>query len=83
MAYGYRDLSEKMEEAVRVMRVHGKLIRYDGGFWSWVNVEIHRHKNGADTYESPIWYCGVGTLRALVKRGVVTLDEENKSCQLI
>ena len=74
MAYGYRNLSTKMEEAVRIMKAHGKLIRYDGGFWSWINVEIH---------DAPIWYCGVGTLRALAKRGAIILDEENKSCQLL
>lgn len=83
MAYGYRDLSAKMEEAVRIMKAHGKLIRYDGGFWSWAGVEIHHCKNGAGTYSCPIWYCSVLTLRALAKRNIVTLDEENKVCQLI
>lgn len=83
MAYGYRDLSEKMEGAVRVMKAHGKLIRYDGGFWSWDGVAIHHCRNGAGAYDVPIWHCGVGTLRGLKKRGVVILDEENKFCQLI
>lgn len=83
MAYGHRNLSAKMEESVRIMRTHGKLIRYDGGFWSWVGVEIHHCRNGADTYRCPIWYCSVRTLRALDKRHIVTLDEENKVCQII
>lgn len=83
MAYGYRDLSAKMEETIRIMKVHGKLIRYSGGFWSWVGVEMHLSRMGADTYKHPIWHCDVKTLRALAKRGVVLLDEENKFCQLI
>lgn len=83
MAYGYRDLSAKMEEAVRIMKAHGKLVRYDGGFWSWVGVEIHHYRNGADTYDCPIWNCGVRTLRALAKRRIIILDEERGLCQLI
>lgn len=83
MAYGYRDLSTKMEETVRIMKAHGKLIRYNSGFWSWSGVEMHISRNGADIYKHPIWYCGIGTLRALAKRGIVILDEENKFCQLI
>ena len=84
MAYGYKDLSAKMEEAVRIMKAHGKLIRYDSGFWSWVGVEIHYCRNGVNTYlRLPIWHCGIGTLRALVKRQIVTLDEESEVCQLI
>jgi len=83
MDYGYRDLSAKMEETVRIMKAHGELIRYDSGFWSWVGVEMRHFRNGADTYDCPIWHCGIGTLRALAKIHIVTLDEENKVCQLI
>lgn len=71
-----RDLSAKMKETVQVMKAHGKLIRYNYGFWSWCGVEI-------DTHNVPIWYCDVRTLRGLEKREVVILDEENRFCQLI
>lgn len=82
MAYGYGNLSSKMEETVRIMNAHGNLIRYIGGFWSWIGVEKHQCKNGGNTYDVPIWYCDVKTLRALAKRGIIILDEEKKVCKL-
>lgn len=82
MAYGYTDLSPKMEEALRCMKTNGNLIRYNGGFWSWSNVKMTHCKNGSEEYKVPIWYCTVNTLRALAKRGAVALDETANVCKL-
>lgn len=71
MAYGYRDLSSKMEETLRVMVKHRKLVRYDGGFWSWEGCEIKHCLN----FDCPMWYCLVNTLRSLHRRGAIVLDE--------
>lgn len=60
-----------------------KLVRYDGCFWSWKNVELEPLYNGK-TFMCmvPIWYCSVKTLRALKKRGIVFLNEAEKICIL-
>lgn len=71
MAYGYRNLSPKMEETLRIMIKHRKLIRYDGGFWSWEGCKMEHGIN----FDCPMWYCLVNTLRALHKRGAIVLDE--------
>ena len=63
------NLSPTMMQVTEQMELHGELIRYPGGFWSWRDVEIKR--------EIPVWYCDVKTLRALGKRGIVNLDETN------
>lgn len=68
------NLSPTMMQVTEQMELHGELIRYPGGFWSWRDVEIKR--------EIPVWYCDVKTLRALGKRGIVNLDETKKICKL-
>lgn len=67
------NLSPTMMQVTEQMELHGELIRYPGGFWSWRDVEIKR--------EIPVWYCDVKTLRALGKRGIVNLDETKKICK--
>nr|DAJ91010.1 MAG TPA: hypothetical protein [Caudoviricetes sp.] len=68
------NLSPTMMQVTEQMELHGELIRYPGGFWSWRDVEIKR--------KIPAWYCDVKTLRALGKRGIVNLDETKKICKL-
>ena len=74
MAYGFRDLSPKMEETLQVMVKHRKLVRYDGGLWSWEGCEIKHYVD----FDCPIWHCNIQTLRALHRRGAITLDEDKK-----
>ena len=64
-------LSPTMINVVEQMKSHGELIRYPGGFWSWRGVEIKHMQD----YDVPAWYCDIKTLRALGKRGIVSLDE--------
>lgn len=73
------NLSPMMVKVVGQMEVHGELIRYPGGFWSWRDVEKINH---TEDYDVPAWYCDVKTLRALRKRGIVNLDETKKICKL-
>lgn len=76
-------LSKAMLETIEKMRKHGDFIRYDGGFWSWKDVEIKPLYNGGKFLcMVPIWHCDVKTLRALAKREIVTLNEEHKNCFL-
>lgn len=73
-----------MIKVIEQMEMHGEMIRYPGGFWSWKGVEIqHIHFKCMEDYDVPSWYCDVKTLRALDKRGIVNLDETKKNCMLI
>ena len=66
-------MSEPQKETLAAMREHGgELIRMGGGFWTWRNCS--QVKVGV-----PAWYCTVGTLRALEKKGMITLIQENRS----
>ena len=77
------DLSKTMRDTIMIMQEHGELMRYEGGFWSWDNVETKPLYNGGKIIGTvPVWYCSVITLRALEKRGLVTLFEEQKICRL-
>lgn len=67
-----------MQETVHNMKLHGQFIRHNGGFWSWLDVEVEIHKNGSQEFIIPVWWCDVKTLRALAKRNIVRLDEEKK-----
>lgn len=76
-------LSRTMLKTIEMMRQHGGFVRYDGGFWSWENVELKPLYNGGMFLcNIPIWYCDVKTLRALEKRGIVALNEGQKICIL-
>ena len=76
-------LSDTMLDTIDKMSKYGKLVRYDGGFWSWENTELEPLYNGG-IFQCmvPSWHCDVKTLRALSKRNIVILDEEHKWCRL-
>lgn len=77
-------LSPKMQEVLDILKEHKELVRYNGGFWSWKGVEIKRTTyNRMDNFDVPVWWCGVETLRALHKRGLVELDEVTNICKII
>ena len=63
-------LTETQQKTLAAMREHdGELVRLTGGFWTWR--DCPRVKLGV-----PSWYCDMNTLRALEKRGLVTLLQE-------
>lgn len=77
------NLSPTMTETLQLIQEHGKLIRYDGGFWSWKDAAQKPLYNGGKLLcMVPVWHCDVKTLRALEKRGLVVLDEKQKICLL-
>lgn len=77
------NLSKTMIETIKAMQKHGDLKRYDGGFWSWEDIDLKPLYNGGTFLcMIPIWHCDVKTLRALAKRGFVTLKEDQKKCIL-
>lgn len=69
-------LSIPQIEVMELLNKYKKFIRYKGGFWSNENSELNENGN-------PVWNCGIDTLRALNKKGYVTLNEENQECILI
>lgn len=76
-------LSDTMFDTIDKLSKYGKLVRYDGGFWSWENTEMEPLYNGGRFQcMVPSWHCDIKTLRALSKRNIVILDEEHKWCRL-
>ena len=72
-----------MLETMQALEKYKALIRYDGGFWSWDGADVTpSHNGGRFMCMVPSWYCDVKTLRALAKRDLVVLDENNKICKL-
>lgn len=65
-------LSEEMKRCVDMILVHGKLIRYKGGFWAKEDAELSPLYNGGriDCYY-PKDHIGTNTIKALLKRGVL------------
>lgn len=79
-----QNLSPKMSEVMKILKEHCEIIRYDGGFWSWSEVNLKLLYNGNQYMgKVPVWHCDVRTLRALQKRGLVKLDETLKFCILV
>ena len=72
-------MSKTQKEVIRIMEKYGnKLIRWPGGFWTYEGATI-RYRPFGD-HPVPVWYCGVRTLRAMHKKGLVRLDELQKIC---
>lgn len=64
-------LSETQQEALQVMKEKGgKLIRWDGGYWTFEGAKAIR--------DEPEWHCGTTTIRSLYKKGYVTLFNNDK-----
>ena len=67
------ELSDTQKATLEAMRTHGgELVRLRGGFWTWRN---HTERSVG----VPAWSCELGTLRALEKRGLVTLIVESQT----
>ena len=74
-------LSETMRNVLLRLQEYGSLVRFDGGFWSWKEVDFKPQYNENQYMDKvPVWHCDVRTLRALQKRGLVKLDETLKFC---
>jgi len=76
-------LSEEMQRCFDVLKTHKRLVRYAGGFWHIPDCEMKPGYNGGRIeYYVPIHpeieYFGVGTIKALKKRGLIKTDKENK-----
>lgn len=76
-------LSSEMQRCFNVLKTHKKLIRYKGGFWHIPNCELKPGYNGGKIeYYVPIHpeidNFGYGTIKALIKRGIVKSDKIDK-----
>lgn len=70
-------LSADMDRALAIIRQHGCIVRYAGGFWSHPGNQamqqyIDSNLNGSFDFGQ---YVGVGTLWALERRGYVVPSE--------
>ena len=70
------ELSAKMQEVYDHIQLHGEIIRWGECYWTYLNCP-------RDKRDVPEWICQTSTLRALSKRGLVTLDEKNGIARLI
>lgn len=65
-------LSPEMKRCVDFIKEHGKIIRYDGGFWAEENAELKPGYNGGRIeYYYPENHFGTNTVKSLLKRGVI------------
>ncbi len=75
-------LSPEMQRLIDVLKEHGKLVRYDGGFWHIPNCKMRKANNGPKVYYVPIHptieYFGYGTIKALKKRSAVIVTKLNE-----
>lgn len=74
-------LSDTQKEVVKVMKEKGgKLIRWSGGFWTFDGAkgEDHYGLNGELLYRLPEWHCGTNTVKALAKKYVVTIINDDR-----
>jgi len=64
-------LSDKMQETYEIIKEHGEIIRWGECYWTYP--KCARSKR----LDVPEWICQTSTLRALAKRNLITLDEDN------
>ena len=77
------NLSPSMFETIKIIEKYGKLVRWEGGFWTFEGVETKGTvQGGFCEIPVPSWYCTVKTLRALHSRGLVEFDEINQICSI-
>ncbi len=62
-------VSKIMCACMSALCTHGKLVRYDGGFWSMDGAQAD-YAFGMFS-PRPVWYYEYGTIKALLKRGLV------------
>jgi hypothetical protein len=74
-------LSPVMQEALDVIKQHGHLIRWPGGYWTYDGVPVKRPRHQL-VEAVPEWWCGISTVKALEKRGYVRFEGHRK-CVLI
>lgn len=71
-------ISSEMEKCLAAIVEHGKLVRFQGGFWTAEGVEWKKKwsnqlQSYTDENDYPVWYYRWGTIEALVKRGRVKI----------
>lgn len=65
-------LSPEMKRCVDFISEHGKIVRYDGGFWAEENAVLKPGYNGGRIeYYYPENHFGTNTIKSLIKRGVI------------
>jgi len=65
-------LSSEMKRCIDFIKNHGKIIRYDGGFWAEENAKLKPGYNGGKIeYYYPENHFGTNTIKSLLKRGVI------------
>lgn len=71
-----KPLSPEMVEVVGRMRAAGgRLVRWPGGFWTTPG----QPTRSSTPYDVPVWYASTGTVQALARRGLISVDEERTS----
>lgn len=79
-------LSHTQEEALKMMKEKGGgvLVRWPGGFWTFSGAQGRAvyNRHGYLEYLVPEWWCGVRTVRALAKKGVVDMKLDARGYEI-
>lgn len=69
-------LSKTMSITLEIMRTHGRLVRWPGGFWTYPNCPSKIEVSGwKKPHAVPEWYVAANTLNALADRGLAILQK--------
>ena len=71
-------LTPEMKRALEMLKTHGELIRYKGGFWSYEGATMAvmgiRNRDETD-FVYPVEHVGLQTLEALERRDMIEVSE--------
>ena len=72
-----KPLTSEMLRCLEIIKQHGSIVRYRGGFWQKPNDECAKKfiDRGQLVYNYPAEHISTGTLKALHARGLIQIDE--------
>jgi hypothetical protein len=68
-------ITAEMQRALDILKEHGSIDRYPGGFWAQPNAEM-AHSAGCQPFDYPKGYVGTVTLKALLTRNLIEAIDE-------
>ena len=69
-------ITKEQHKALDLLDREGKIVRYDGGFWSFPGVEL---KSGYGGLVCPVEHVGTNTIKALIKKEIIKPSRMGKS----
>lgn len=76
-------LSGKQQEVYDIICEHKQIVRWGECYWTYKDCKTHQFKYRNEISDIPDWICQTNTLRALAKRNLIMLDEENDTATIL